>query len=119
MTVQTYHGKPCKQGHTKRYRSNQTCIECSRVYAAEKAKTRPSRAKSPRKLNLPDRPKECRYCEQIKPPEAFYVTVLGYLTSYCRPCRIENEISRQKVKRLLAKTLGKPLENVLGVSKQT
>ena len=27
----TYHGKPCKRGHTEKYVSNRKCVECMRI----------------------------------------------------------------------------------------
>lgn len=29
MSAETYDGKPCARGHTRRYRSNRKCVACS------------------------------------------------------------------------------------------
>lgn len=29
MSAETYDGKPCAHGHTRRYRSNRKCVACS------------------------------------------------------------------------------------------
>lgn len=32
MTAKTYHGKPCKSGHTLRRMSDRSCVACARAY---------------------------------------------------------------------------------------
>lgn len=28
----TYHGEPCKRGHTEKYWSNDNCVECNKLW---------------------------------------------------------------------------------------
>ena len=113
--------EPCPKGHYERYYARNRCVICARMLviqqhaerAAERAKMRLRRG-APKK-NFPDRPKACNCCRIVKPPSEFgIVRSSGMLVSDCRECR---RFLRKGIPR--AELLGKPLENVLGVSKQT
>jgi len=112
-----YHGKPCKLGHTERYRSNNNCVECLRVQAASRRPrtgpgVRPSQVK-----NFPDRPKLCPDCNQVKQPEEYSRTRHGTLTTNCKECVKETMRIMRALKynenRRMKRALGKSLATVL------
>lgn len=111
-----YHGKPCKLGHTERYRSNNNCVECLRVQAASRRpKTGPGVQKSQVK-NHPDRPKLCPQCNTVKEPSEYWLSRSGTLTTYCKECsketmRIMRKLKYNENRRM--KKLGKPINSVI------
>lgn len=80
-----YHGKPCKHGHTERWKSNSACVECERERIKKRALLR---ERIPRAKNTPDKPKLCGYgCSPYeKPPSEFYLNKMGTLSTYCKAC---------------------------------
>ena len=104
-----YHGKPCKFGHTERYRSTKTCVECTRTL---KAALYQKNGRRSRTKNFPDRPKLCgNGCSPTPhPPESFYKTKYGTLSTDCKTCL---KAYKAEMWRIKYKTLGKPIESVL------
>ena len=108
----TYHGRPCDEGHTERYTSNNHCIVCN-SFAGKKRRAALRKLMGPtiRIKNFGDRPKLCPSCKTVKEPSEFYKTRFGTLFTDCKDCRriYVAEMWRTKYK----KGLGKPLASVV------